>query len=289
MSRASALSRTLSTLRFFTAARQGTQKDATGYRGFFYHFLDLATGGRAWCCELSTIDTALLVAGALTAKAYFDRQTAKERELRQRADELYCNVDWNWAMNDGTLLTHGWKPEDGFLPYVWKGYDEATILYLLAVGSPTHPIPAETYQAYTASYSWKRVYDYGYLYAGPLFIHQYSHVWIDFRGLQDAYMRAKGIDYFENSRRATLVHQQYAIRNPLQFSHHCECCWGLTASDGPGPATRRRSSSMGSSGGSTTISRVAPRSGRTTAQLLLGERLRRYPSRRKSSFRRFET
>jgi hypothetical protein len=236
ITRADAIASTLTVLRFFWNSPQGTEPDATGYKGFFYHFLDMDTGRRAGDSELSTIDTTLLLAGALTAGLYFDRDAQDEREIRELADALYCRADWAWAQNGDVTVTHGWKPENGFLPYRWHGYDEATILYLFGLGSPTHPLPAESYPAYTSTYSWKSIYEQEYLYAGPLFIHQYSHVWIDFRGIQDAFMQGKGIDYFENSRRATLVQQQYAIRNPLGFEHHCECCWGLTASDGPGPA-----------------------------------------------------
>jgi hypothetical protein len=235
--RSEAVSRTVTTLRFFWSSPQGIEPDATGYKGFYYHFLDMNTGRRVWSCELSTIDTALLLAGALTAAVYFDGETAEERKIRELADALYRRANWQWAQHGEATVTHGWKPESGFLPYRWLGYDEATLLYLLGLGSPAYPLPAESYQAYTSTYSWKRIYGYEYLYAGPLFIHQYSHIWVDFRGIQDAFMRAQGIDYFENSRWATHVHQEYAIRNPLQFGHYCACCWGLTASDGPGPAT----------------------------------------------------
>jgi hypothetical protein len=237
LSRASAKTKILTVLRFLWNSKQGSQPDATGYKGFYYHFLDMDTGRRAWKCELSTIDTMLLLAGALTAGLYFDRDTQDEKEIRELADALFCRVDWKWALNDGLTVTHGWKPESGFLPYRWRGYDEATILYLFGLGSPTHPLPKESYSEYVSTYAWKSIYDYEFLYAGSLFIHQYSHVWVDFRTIQDEYMREKGIDYFENSRRATYIQQQYAIRNPLGFGHHCKCCWGFTASDGPGPAT----------------------------------------------------
>lgn len=237
MTRQEATQRTLATLRFFANSPQSAEPDSTGYKGFYYHFLDMKTGRRAWQCELSTVDTALLLAGALVGSVFFDRGAGDEREIRELADALYCRTEWSWAQNGGATLTHGWKPETGFLPYRWQGYDEANLLYVLGLGSPTHPLPAESYAAYTSTYAWKSVYDHELVYAGPLFTHQYSHLWIDFRGIQDAFMRAKGIDYFENSRRATLVHQQYAIRNPLGFVHYCDCCWGLTASEGPGPAT----------------------------------------------------
>ena len=234
VTRADAVERTLTTLRFFWQSRQGPEPDATGYKGFYYHFLEMQTGARAWQCELSTVDSALLMGGILAAAAYFDGNAPAEREIRDLADRLYARVDWRWALNGGATVTHGWKPESGFLPYRWEGYDEALLLYVLGLASPTHPIPAQSYQAWASTYEWKTLYDTPFLYAGPLFTHQLSHVWIDFRGIQDAFMREHGIDYFENSRRATLVQQQYAIRNPGGFAHYGEFCWGLTASDGPG-------------------------------------------------------
>jgi hypothetical protein len=237
MSRAAAVTRTLTTLRFFWRSPQGPEPDATGYRGFYYHFLDMRTGRRAWRCELSTIDSAFLVAGALTAGAYFDADSAKEREIRTLAESLYERVDWQWAQNHGATVTHGWKPEHGFLKYRWEGYDEALLLYILGLGSPTHPLPESSYAAWTSSYRWEKFYGHEYLYAGPLFTHQLSHVWIDFRGIKDAFMCLKGIDYFENSRRATYVQQQYAIDNPLKLEGYGPRCWGITASDGPGPHT----------------------------------------------------
>ena len=239
ITRAQAIERTLATLRFFHTSAQGTESDATGYKGFYYHFLDMKTGQRVWKCELSTVDTAFLLAGMLTAAVYFANETADEHEIRRLADKLYRRADWLWALNGGATVTHGWKPESGFLRYRWEGYDEALLLYLLGLGSPTLPLPAESYTARLSTCEWRKVYDHEYLYAGPLFIHQLSHVWVDFQGIQDDYMRGKGIDYFENSRRATYVQQQYAIRNPGQFVDYGENCWGITASDGPGPATRR--------------------------------------------------
>ena len=237
MSRAAAVERTLATLRFFWNSPQGPEPDATGYEGFYYHFLDMRTGRRAWRCELSTIDSTFLVAGALAAGVYFDADSADEREIRALADMLYERVDWQWAQNHGATVTHGWKPERGFLKYRWGGYDEALLLYILGLGSPTHPLPERSYAAWTSTYQWENFYGQEYLYAGPLFTHQLSHVWIDFRGIQDAFMRAKGIDYFENSRRATYVQQQYAIDNPHEFAGYGPLCWGITASDGPGPRT----------------------------------------------------
>src|SRR5438105_1909250 len=203
--------RTLTRLRFFWNSPHGPEPDATGYKGFYYHFLDMDTGRRVWNCELSTVDSAFLLAGMLTAATYFDQDTALEHEIRTLADALYRRADWRWAQNGGATVTHGWRPETGFLPFRWEGYDEALLLYMLALGSPTHPIPEESYSAWASTYQWREVYGYEYLFSGPLFTHQLSQLWIDFRGLQDKFMREHSIDYFENSRRATYVHQQYAI------------------------------------------------------------------------------
>jgi len=237
IARAAAIETILATLRFFWNSPQGPEPDATGYHGFYYHFLDMHTGRRVWQCELSTVDSAILLAGVLTAGAYFDLDTTEEKEIRALADKLYRRADWSWAQNGGATVTHGWKPETGFLKYRWEGYDEALVLYILGLGSPTHPLLAESYAAWASTYEWKNCYGYDYLYAGPLFTHQISHLWIDFRGIQDAFMREKGIDYFENTRRATYVQQQYAIDNPLKFVGYGKDCWGISASDGPGPDT----------------------------------------------------
>ncbi len=237
ISRAAAVERTLATLRFFWTSSQGRQCDATGYEGFYYHFLDMRTGRRAGQCELSTVDSAFLLAGMLTAAAYFDCDTDEEHQIRTLADALYRRANWRWAQNGGITLTHGWNPETGFLRYRWEGYDEGLLLYVLALGSPTYPLEGDGYTAWCATYQWKSHYGHDYLYAGSFFTHQLSHLWIDFRGVQDAYMRSKGIDYFENTRRATYVQQQYAIENPLKFKGYGAGCWGITASDGPGPET----------------------------------------------------
>ncbi|MDQ3212739.1 MAG: hypothetical protein M3Q85_08705 [Acidobacteriota bacterium] len=236
MTRDDAVRITLTTLRFFRNSEQGTAPDATGYKGFYYHFLDMKTGRRAWRCELSTVDTALLLAGVLTAAAYFDRDNEDEQLVRTLGDELYRRADWRWAQHGGATITHGWKPKRRFLKYRWEGYDEALILYILGLGSPTYPLSDESYAAWLSTYRWKKIYGYELVYAGPLFIHQLSHIWIDFRGIRDQYMREKQLDYFENSRRATYVQREYAIRNPREFALYDKECWGFTASDGPGPA-----------------------------------------------------
>lgn len=239
LSRAEARGRVLTTLRFLWHLPQGTQEDDSGHRGFFYHFLDMTSGRRVWNCELSTIDTAILMAGVLAAAMYFDRADRDEAEIRDLADRLYRRVDWRWAEDRSQTVRLGWKPRTRFLRYRWHGYDESLLMYVLGLGSPTHPLSAESYHAYVRSFHWRTVEDQTYLHAGPLFIHQMSHIWIDFRGIRDAFMRAHGIDYFENSRRATYAQRAYAIRNPNGFDGYGADCWGITASDGPGPAVRQ--------------------------------------------------
>ena len=193
------------------------------------------SGARAWQCELSSIDTALLIAGMLTAAEYFVEDTPEENEIRALADMLYRRVDWQWMRGRDNLICHGWNPESGFLRWHWEGYDEALILYVLALGSPTFPVERDSYDAWSRTYEWKTVYGIDYLYAGPLFIHQMSHVWLDLRGIRDDFMRAHDSDYFENSRRATYVQQQYAIQNPLGFPEYGALCWGCLLYTSPSP------------------------------------------------------
>jgi hypothetical protein len=235
MTRAQGVAITLTTLRFFLNADMSGSPTSTGHRGFYFHFLDMKTGTRAWKSELSTIDSSFLIAGMLAAAQYFDHDTADEREIRATAQALYDRVEWRWMQNGDGPISHGWKPERGFLRYHWVGYSEALLLYALALGATHHKVSTGAYDAWLTGYRWRRIYGHEHLAAGPLFIHQYSHMWIDFRGIQDAFMRDRGIDYFENSRRATLVQREYAIRNPKHFKEYCAKCWGLTASDGPGP------------------------------------------------------
>lgn len=233
--------RVLTTLRFFWNAPQGPQgANVTGYHGFFYHFLDIETGYRFDRVELSTIDTALLLAGALTCRQYFDRDDAGDREVRALADSLYARVDWTWATDGAAIVNMGWRPDTapnqdarGFNISSWRGYDEAMLLYVLALGSPTHPIDPAAWTGWTRTYKWDRFYGQDYVQFAPLFGHQYSQVWIDFRKVQDDYMRGRGIDYFENSRRATLAHRAYAMANPAGWRGYGANAWGLSASDGP--------------------------------------------------------
>jgi hypothetical protein len=233
MTRGEALELSLAALRFFRDSDQSGSVEATGYKGFYYHFLDMRSGTRVWRSELSMIDTALLMAGVLMAREYFSAQSPLETELRDIADQLYLQVDWHWAQNAGATIAQGWKPESGFLRYGWEGYSEGIVLYVLALGSPTHPIVGNAYESWTVTYQWENLYGFDFLYAGPLFIHQFSHAWIDLRGIRDSFMREKRSDYFENSVRALLVQREYARRNPGGFAGYDENCWGLTACDGP--------------------------------------------------------
>jgi hypothetical protein len=239
VSRETAADLTLRTLRFLYELPQGPEPDKSGHKGFFYHFLDIDTGRRVWNCELSTIDTAILMAGIVIAGAYFREDSETEALIRHYSERLYHRVDWAWALNGEATISHGWKPRRGFLKARWTGYDESLILYVLALGSPTHPIPQDTCPtARSSKYHWAEVGGEEHFHAGPLFIHQMSQIWIDFRGIQDAPMREVGIDYFENSRRATYAQRSYACENPRGFKGYHENSWGITASDGPGPLRR---------------------------------------------------
>ena len=234
VSRAQAAERTLATLRFFWTAPQGTAAAGmTGHKGFFYHFLDMETGRRFERVELSTIDTALLLGGILVCREYFDGSGAEEREIRALADSIYFRVDWQWAVVRPPLVSMGWTPEEGFHSYDWRGMNEAMLLYVLALGSPTHPVAPESWAAWTSTYQWGTYYGQEHVGFAPLFGHQYSQLFIDFRGIHDAYLRGRGIDYFENARRATLAQRAYAAANPGGWAGYSEDVWGLSASDGP--------------------------------------------------------
>ena len=213
-----------------------------GYKGFFYHFLDMKTGERFRQVELSTIDTALLLGGILSAQSYFGQKIPAETEIRQLADQIYGRVDWTWFQTRPPFVSMGWHPETGFIKNDWTGYNEAMLLYVLALGSPTHPASLgragpEVWPAWTKSYPWAIFYDQTHVNFDPLFGHQYSHCWIDFRGIRDAYMRGKGIDYAENSRRATYANRAYCAANPGKWQDYGPTIWGLTACDGPKDTT----------------------------------------------------
>jgi hypothetical protein len=241
VTRADARTRVLTTLQTFWNGPQGSASSGTiGYRGLFYHWLDMNTATRSipFNSELSTIDTALLFAGILDAKQYFQTSDPGEVQIRELADSIYRRADWNFARNNHAAIQMGWRPGTGFANFgEWIGYNEAMILYILALGSPTHPLPDTTatgsWAAWTSGYQWDTQYGYSFVIFPPLFGHQYSHCWIDFRTNGDEYMRGHNITYYENSRRATLAQRAYSIANPGGFVGYSDSLWGITASDVP--------------------------------------------------------
>ena len=236
VSRSQARLRTLRTLRFLESMPQGPDETGMGgYKGFYYHFVHMHNGQRFGTSELSTVDTALLLGGVLLVQSYFDRDSAAEREIRDLAEKIYSRVDWQWAQNRPPMLSHGWRPESGFLRFDWRGYNEGMLMYILALGSPTHAIEPEAWTEWMRTYkdSYGKFGGQEFLSFGPHFGHQYSHVWIDFRGIRDEFNREKGFDYFENSRRASYAQRAYARENPLRWRGYDGEIWGLTACDGP--------------------------------------------------------
>lgn len=234
ITREEAAERVLKTLTWLKNSKQGSEVSCvTGYKGFYYHFLTYDQGFRYKNVELSTIDTAWLIAGILSCQTFFDKDNEQEQKIREIADFLYRRVEWDWAMDNHEVMTMGWHPESGFINARYSGYSEAMMLYILGLASPTHPIPDSTWNAWCSTYIWKNFSGYKYINFEPLFGHQYSHMYIDFRGLQDDFVREKGIDYFENSRRATLANRNYCIENPQNFAAYSDSIWGLTACDGP--------------------------------------------------------
>ena len=216
--RPAAIERTRVTLRFFAERSQHQ-------RGWFYHFINIRTGAREWASELSSIDTALLLAGVLTVRQCF----AGDAEIPPLADAIYRRVDFTWMLaGDPLLLSHGWKPESGFLNSRWDHYCELMVLYLLAIGSPTHPIPAAAWRA------WRRpvVTFERYSYVGgppPLFVHQYSHAWVDFRGRRER--EPPHTDWWQNSVDATRAHKAFMLGLAKEFPGYTDAVWGVTASD----------------------------------------------------------
>jgi hypothetical protein len=236
VSREEARERTLVTLRFLRDLPQGPRpKGMAGYRGFFYHFVAMDTGLRDGDCELSTVDTALVLCGALHAQAFFDGDHADEVRIRRLVDELTTRVDWRWAQTRPPTISLGWKPESGFLPYDWRGYNEAAVVYLLALGHPTRPVDPSAWTAWTKDFraNWSTFHGQQGLSFPPLFGHQYSNVWVDFRDLRDAFSRRHNIDYAENSRRAAHAQRAYAMLNPKGWRGYDADTWGFTACDGP--------------------------------------------------------
>ncbi|HEU5194571.1 MAG TPA: glucoamylase family protein [Methylomirabilota bacterium] len=236
ITREQARQRVLATLRFLDAAPQGPDaRGVAGYRGFFYHFLDMKTGHRFEDSELSTVDTAILLAGALVCQSYFDGAEPDEVEVRSLAERIIRRVDWQWAQPKPPAISLGWSPEEGFLKYDWRGYNEAMLVYLLALGSPTFPVGVDAWAEWSSTYNknWGTLFGQDFLTFPPLFGHQYTHIWTDLRNIRDTYMQQRGLDYFENSRRAVYAQQAYAIANPRRCRDYGETVWGITASDGP--------------------------------------------------------
>jgi hypothetical protein len=217
--RPQARERARNTLRYFSTR-------AFQEHGWFYHWLDTKTGARRWQSEVSSIDTALLLAGILTTRQYY----RKDAEIFRLATKIYQRVDFRWMLNgDPLLLSHGWKPETGFLKSRWDTFSEDTILYLLAIGSPTHPVsPASWYALWRDRYRYQG-YSYFTTIGVPLFMHQYAHAWIDYRNRRET--RGDHIDYFENSINATLAHRAFCINLSYEFPGFGPDMWGITASD----------------------------------------------------------
>ncbi|HEV7317246.1 MAG TPA: glucoamylase family protein [Ensifer sp.] len=240
MARAEAARRVLCVLRALAEGPQSRDSRATGYGGFYYHFLDMRSGERTWRSELSTVDTALLMAGILAASAYFSGPDDAERDIRRLAEKLYARVDWRWALHRGETVTMGWRPPGRFLRHRWRGYSEALLLYVLALGAPEHAIGPEHYAAFTDGYDWIDASGVPHLNAAPLFIHLFPQAWLDLRGLADRPMRERLTDYFENTRRAIELQRAHAQLNPGGFAGYGEHLWGLSACHAPRGRLRMR-------------------------------------------------
>jgi hypothetical protein len=229
---------TLKILKFFVNSIQSEGKDVTGYKGFYYHFLKMDTGIREWNCELSSVDTGLLMMGVIFARNYYNLDTVVESQIRFLAAKMLDRIDWNFMILPASnkypyTISMGWEPEHGFSEMGWLGYNEALFLYILAAGSGMNDAE-RSYNSWLKTYKWDTPYKgLSHVAFPPLFGHQFSQAFIDFRGIADSYMREKGIDYFENSRLATYVQRQYAIDNPKGWVGYDSLCWGVTASDGP--------------------------------------------------------
>jgi hypothetical protein len=236
--REQAAERTRATLQSLLAMKQGPDaRGVSGFHGFYYHFLDMKSGERFETVELSTIDTTLLVAGALFAQSYFDRDNPTEAQIRRDAETLYDRVEWTWEEVRPHAVSMGWTPEGGFHTYDWRGYNEAMILVILALGSPTHPVDPAAWQTYHSTDTAGTIYGQQFVQFAPLFGHQYSEVWIDFRGISEPVIATYGIDWFENSRRASIAQHAYAVANPDGWRDYGDRIWGLSACDGPMDAT----------------------------------------------------
>ena len=238
ISRDEAANITLTILRYFMNSVQNSDTNVTGYQGFYYHFLRMNTGTREWNCELSTIDTGLLMMGILFSRNYFNLNDESENEIRNIAAKLIDRLNWDFFQmpesgNHPGSISMGWTPEHGLHNMGWVGYNEALFLYILAAGSGMTNVEI-AFETWLKSYDWRTPYSgLSHVAFPPLFGHQFSFCFIDPKGLQDKFMKEKKIDYFENSRRATYVQRQYAIDNPYGWVGYDSLCWGISASDGP--------------------------------------------------------
>jgi hypothetical protein len=235
ISRAQGTARVLTTLTTFLQGPQGTNSSGViGYNGWFYHFLDMNTGLRASGSELSSIDTTLLLSGILYDKQYFNGTNSDETSIRTMADTIFNRVNWNFMSQGTNAVAMGWTPTSGFTGFGnWIGYDEGMMIYLLGLGTATNPLPASAWSYWTSGYTWATFYGESFVPFPPLFGHEYSHCWVDFRHIADAYMNSQSSSYFENSRRAAIAQRDYCIANPLGWVAYSSNVWGLTACDGP--------------------------------------------------------
>ncbi len=227
---------TLTTLRFFAGLPSGdAETGMAGHKGFFYHFLDMNTGLRFRDTELSSVDSTLLFLGMLYAGAWFDGADPVETEIRRLATDIVERADWVWFQRGQPQISMGWHPGRGFIARNWDGYNEGMMVYILGLGATKHPLADGAWGAWTHSYSsfWRGSGPTRHLAFAPLFGHQYSQMWIDFRGIRDEPMRAAGFDYCENSRRATYANRAWCIANPMKWDGYSKDIWGLTACDGP--------------------------------------------------------
>ena len=236
ITREKAVDITYRTLKFFVDSKDNPER---GYKGFYYHFLNKDTGNRQWNCELSSIDTSILMMGAIFARNYYNKNTKKEIAIRDLVGKLLKNMDWSSfnmdeKSNHPYTISMAWKPEEGTTNWGWHGYTEGLFLYILAAGTDIKE-PLKRYQGWLNGYEWKTPYPgLSHVTFPPLFGHQFSQIFIDFRGLTDQYLKKKGISYFENSRRATLTQSEYCTENPKGWVGYDAYTWGITATDGPG-------------------------------------------------------
>jgi hypothetical protein len=239
ITREKAIELSIKSLEFFWNSEQSDKKLAAGYKGFYYHFLNMKTGERFWNCELSSIDSGLLFCGLIFARQYYNGDSHSEKKIRELSTKILERANWSfWQLSESSAypyqISMGWN-EHGLMPTGWFGYTEALFLYILAAGSG-YPNFEKAYDSWLSTYTWREPYkkEYGHVIFPPLFGHQYSFLWLNPIGLKDKYMMEKGIDYFENSRRATYVNREYSIVNPNKWIGYDSLTWGLSACDGPG-------------------------------------------------------